>query len=124
MKRLLLLGMTLFVGSPALAQELHCEIKSKFVCQASGCQPVAPNVWNVIDPSLRKYSRCDKKGCDVHEALIGHSGAFMTIQVGPNTISKMAEIDQPLAEIKAFSFHEVATQMHAAYVSFGTCKPN
>lgn len=48
----------------------------------------------------------------------------MTIQVGSGTIAKMAAIDVPLAEVRAFSFHEVATQLHAVYVSYGSCKQN
>src|SRR5262245_54785165 len=106
---------------PARAQELRCEIKTKFVCQVNGCKSVTPDVSYIIDPIKRKYSRCDKKGCDIHDAVIGHSGAFMTVQVGPSTIAKMAEVDASAFEIKAFSFHEVATHLHAVYVSFGSC---
>ena len=124
MYKFVLLGMACCLATPAIAQSLRCEIKTKYVCEANGCQPAAPSVWNIIDPAKRTYARCDKKGCDVHDALIGHSGAFMTFQVGPSTIAKMATIDAPPADLKAFSFHEIATQMHSVYVSFGSCKPN
>jgi hypothetical protein len=40
------------------------------------------------------------------------------------TIAKMSTLDEPIFQIKAFSFHEVATQVHAVYVSFGSCKLN
>jgi hypothetical protein len=113
-----------FLTFPASAQALRCDITTKFVCVPSGCKTVPPDVWSVIDEAKREYSRCDKKGCDTHDAVIGHSGAFMTVQVGPNTIAKMATINSELAELKAFSFHEVATQMHAVYVSYGTCRQN
>ena len=47
----------------------------------------------------------------------------MNIQVpGRSTLAKMATMDEPIFGIKAFSFHEVATHLHAVFVSFGSCK--
>jgi hypothetical protein len=121
MLRTLVLLIALYVA-PAHAQELRCDISTKYVCEVNGCKSVPATGWNVINQAKGTYARCDAKGCDVLDARFSEAGAFLNIQVGPSTIAKMTLIDVPLAELKANSFHEVATQFHAVYVSFGSCK--
>jgi hypothetical protein len=125
MSREILLGVALLLAGAAHAQELKCEIGKKYVCDEGGCKPIPATVWNVVNTLKRTYARCDARGCDTYEARIFQSGIFINIEVpGRSTIAKMSTLDEPISQIKAFSFHEVVTQLQAVYVSFGSCKPN
>jgi hypothetical protein len=119
-----LVGLLLTVSTVASAQTFRCDINHKMVCQQSGCKAVPASVWNIIQLDKKTYARCDAKSCDTYNAQFSEGGAFLNIQVTPSTIAKMAVADVPVMELKKFSFHEVATQLHDVYVSFGACRPN
>jgi hypothetical protein len=119
----LVVGAIVLAASSTQAQEYKCEIEDKYLCESTGCRPVPATAWNILNIQRETYARCDSKGCDIHDARFSPSGAFMNVQLpGRNTIAKMATIDVPMATLKKFSFHEVATQFHAVYVSYGTCR--
>ena len=68
-------------------------------------------------------SRTDTKGCNTYEARFSNSGIFMNIEVPSRSVfAKMATEESSLMEIKKYAFHEIVTQFHAVYVSFGSCK--
>jgi hypothetical protein len=118
------IAMALSLASIARAQELRCEIAEKYVCETGGCKQGQASIWNMIDRAKKTYARCDRRGCDTYQANFSDCGIFMNIEVpGRGTIAKMATLNEPVSGIKAFSFHEVVTQLHAVLVSFGTCKP-
>lgn len=99
----------------AVAQEVKCAIKVKYVCEASGCNPVPAKVWSVVDITAKTYARCDAKGCDTYGAKLSTSGAFLNIDIPDRgVIAKMSS--------DGSSFHEVATLGHSIFVSFGSCK--
>jgi hypothetical protein len=113
----------LCVATEAQAQELRCEISQKYVCEADGCKPSAPTTWNRIDLKKGTYARCEGNNCETYEARISHSGVFTIIELPGR--SAMARIADPVAEVagfKALSFHEVVTQFHTVFVSYGSCK--
>lgn len=113
----------IFFASASQAQELRCEIKEKFVCESKGCQRSPPSVWSIIDQRQQTYSRCDKRSCDTYPARIFEAGIFLNVEVpGRSVIAKMALHDEPISGMRAFSFHEVATQFHSVLVSYGDCK--
>src|SRR5436190_1129089 len=93
MKRVLaVLGATLATLTLVEAEELKCEIREKFVCQAgAACKASPVGVWNVVDTAKRTYARCDTRGCDSYEAQFSQSGAFINIDVpGRGVIAKMS----------------------------------
>lgn len=111
------LGLLLALPTAADAQVLRCEISSKYRCDAgSGCQKTGMTIWNIVDLTRQTISRCDAKGCDTYQAQFAISGAFINIAVPANGMLAKLSSDGTM-------FLETATQMNAALVSFGSCRP-
>src|SRR5262245_54529774 len=88
----------------ALAQPITSRLSSKFGCSPGGCEPMAANVWSVIDLSAQTYARCDAKGCAKYDAVMSRSGVYVVIDLpGRGMIVKLA------SDLSAFL--EVATIM-------------
>jgi hypothetical protein len=119
-----IIGLIALSPGAASAQVLRCEVRQKFVCEEAGCRIISANTWAFVDPQKKTYARCDVRGCDTYEARIYQSGAFLNIEVpGRSSMAKIATQDASLANLKAYSFHEVVSQMHTILVSYGLCKP-
>lgn len=118
MRTMLVLVVSMLGASmPVDAQVVRCDIASKYQCDArSGCRPLAPTIWNVVDPKQRSITRCDGKGCDTIPAQFSISGTFINIAVPDRGLLAKLSSD-------GSSFSEVATLAGAVLVSFGSCRP-
>ncbi len=104
----------LTVRSLASAQQMRCEITSKFACLPSGCVPEKLGMYNLIDLERRTISRCDRKGCDKYAANVTRLGMFIVVDVpGRGTFAKLS--------IDGSQYVEIATLGTGVLVSFGAC---
>ncbi len=115
--RILVLMVVLLMGnsSMALAQELRCDIVTKFFCGAdSGCQKNEVSVWNTVDLDTQEFSRCDQNGCDTYPVSTTPSGKFTIIDVpGHGMFAKMTA--------DGSDYVEVVSVLTGVLVSFGQC---
>lgn len=115
--RILFIAVSLFFAGPGKADQLRCDVKSKFACDAAGCKPNALGVWSVMDFARKTYARCDTKGCDPYPANYSRSGMFVNIDVpGRGMIAKISE--------DGSTFVEVVTAGTSVLLSYGSCSAN
>ena len=95
--------------------KMICRISYKQECDGSSCRRVKATIWNLIDFDNRRYSRCDRKGCDRYKMVFRISGLFVNITTARprGMLAKMT--------IDGSRFIEVATIGTAALVSYGRC---
>jgi len=122
MKRIILAALVgVLVSGPAwgaeLAPDFHwrCPVKTKKVCNKSGCSNVPPVITIEIDCAKSLYSRCDAEGCDSYIAECQTSGDFLIINPTPSTQFK--------ADLDGSAFVDTATLWWGVYVSRGQCVP-
>lgn len=128
------------VSTPTLAERYECIAEKKFACSVeNGCQPLQIDTWFFVDLDAQTYSRCDRKGCDVHSVKVEYSGVYLiTYRPGMmlkmlsssgaeqlNEINKaMTETGQKLPPQAKSTFVDVATLGTTALTSLGLCRPN
>ena len=110
-------SMLVNVATPALAQELKCEIRQKYACEAADCKSIPASVWSLIDIGKATYTRCDTRGCDTYGARFSVSGDFINIDVPGRGMVAKVSADHT-------SFLEVATMGLSVLTSFGLCRRN
>jgi len=66
-------------------QKLRCIPRDRLDCEGVNCTKSQPVVYLILDRQSKTFSRCDKKGCDVYDAIFRLSGMFTNIQpINPN----------------------------------------
>lgn len=67
----------------AYARTSECRWTEKHSCSpGKGCQPSTLGVWATIDLQAKRYQRCDRNGCDTHDAIVTVGpGAFTFVDL-------------------------------------------
>ena len=114
--RLLALVISLYFFTPALAQPIRCEVTSKFTCNPGGCRAHKLGAFNLIDFDRRKFSRCDRKGCDDYPAVVSQpQGEYIIIDIpGRGIFAKLSN--------DGSEYVEVISLGTVILLSFGRCR--
>lgn len=83
------------LAQAASAAEFTCYPAEKHLCSPGrGCQTGVVSVFARFSPTApgrARYSRCDRRGCDQHEATTYQSGEHLIIELpGKATFAKVA----------------------------------
>ena len=98
----------------AVGQTLQCTITDKVQCDPGGqCKSLMPTVQPSVDLDAKRYSRCDRGGCDTFDVQITRSGAFTIIEApGRSMFLKIGPGGKST---------EVVSLMNSVLVSNGIC---
>jgi hypothetical protein len=99
----------------AAANTVQCSFTTKVQCDPIGpCKVLKPGVKLTIDLTAKRYSRCDKAGCDTYDAVVTSSGLYTLIEVpGHAMFAKIGPKGQST---------EVVSLMNSVLVSQGICR--
>jgi hypothetical protein len=104
-----------FCASASFAQPIRCDVTAKYACSPAGCQANKLGVFNLIDFDLRKFSRCDSRGCDSYDAVVQRSGEFIVIDIpGRGIFAKLSSDGSQFVEVTSLGTSILA--------SFGQCR--
>lgn len=83
------------LSGPAGAAEFTCYPAEKHLCRpGQGCHASVVSVFAKFEatgPGRARYSRCDQKSCDVHDASTYNSGTFIVIELpGKSAFAKVS----------------------------------
>lgn len=109
------LGLTAF-SPPSVAAPMTCRWTTKQQCDPdAACKPALNKVWAVADASRRRYSRCDRNGCDGYDATVTVGpGAFTTFDlIGRGVFMKIGPAGRAT---------EVVSLGNSVLISQGTCR--
>ena len=111
-----------FSEEAVLAENIICEVDTKFFCNKNGCEETSPNgMFIKIDTEgTKSYQLCDPKGCDSYKIKnINVSGIFVSYQIQGNAFLKMAVSDEPLVlGIKRGDFFEQRDHAFGTFLSW------
>ena len=120
MRSLIAAALAVMVGTTtAQAAFYRCDVTEKWNCSPGrACMQNTVTIINFIDTDQKLYYRCDQKGCDKYAAEMEAGGMFLNITPvpGKGMIAKMSLLP------KMQLFHETATIMMDALISYGTCQ--
>jgi hypothetical protein len=108
-------AIAVFIPDNAVANTVQCNFASKVQCDPIGpCRVLKPAVRLTIDLAAKRYSRCDRAGCDTFNAVVTPSGAYTLIEVpGHAMFAKIGPKGKST---------EVVSLMNSILVSQGTCR--
>jgi len=97
------------------AEKWKCNLKSQHHCSPeSGCAPTTPSTWLYVSFKDKKYSRCDRDGCDAYDFVSSVSGAWTKITVPSYGMLLTIRND-------GGSFTETASKADEVWTGFGKC---
>jgi hypothetical protein len=99
------------------AKKWRCNITSQYYCSPEkGCSATEPSTWIYVSFRDKKYSRCDKSGCDSYEFVSIVSGAWTKI-TSPSAGMLLSIRND------GGSFAESASRADEFWTGFGKCTP-
>jgi hypothetical protein len=103
-------------GTDAFAQgsKLRCDFYKQFGCMAQRCNDLGTQAWSKIDFDAKKYSICDKAGCEALDFVQWPDGIYVALAFpGRELMAKINLTDNSIIETSTFLSNSIT--------SFGNC---
>jgi hypothetical protein len=84
MRAIIVGSLVLATATQSTAAPKKCEWSEKQQCApGTGCKAMPITTYATIDLTAKRYSRCDRKGCDTYDANVSGGGAktFFNVDV-------------------------------------------